>query len=172
MSIRPGSRIASPRSISSPSGVTADTDDPVAVDLQDAGPHDLTGVDVEQPGGLERQHRLDHRLPDQLDPGRAAVGDARLLPRLDRKRHHDQRLHDVHEGPCVLGQVVQRELVAVGDHVVQAGERDVVERLHLGHRRGQPLGVALGFGGQVPIQIGLQVGEFSGQRHCLWYSFT
>ena len=38
--------------------VAADADDPVAVDPQDAGRDDLAGVDVEQPGGLERQHRL------------------------------------------------------------------------------------------------------------------
>ena len=69
---------------------TADADDPVALDAQDAGPNDLAGVDVEQPGGLERQHLLDHRFPDQLDPGRAAVGDPRLLPCLDRERHHHQ----------------------------------------------------------------------------------
>ena len=39
-----------------PLEVTADPGDPVALDPQDAGPQDLAGVDVEQPGGLERQH--------------------------------------------------------------------------------------------------------------------
>ncbi len=43
---------------------TADADDPFALDLQDAGPNDLAGIDVKQPSGLERQHLLDHRFPD------------------------------------------------------------------------------------------------------------
>ena len=47
MSIRPGSRMASPRSMTSPSGVAADADDPVVFDPDDAGPDDLAGVDVE-----------------------------------------------------------------------------------------------------------------------------
>ena len=49
MSIRPGSRIASPRSMTSAVGsvVAADADDPVAVDVHDAGPDDLAGVDVD-----------------------------------------------------------------------------------------------------------------------------
>ena len=55
MSIRPGSRIESPRSMTSPSGCAADADDPVALDPHDPGPDDLAGVDVEQPGGLERR---------------------------------------------------------------------------------------------------------------------
>jgi hypothetical protein len=65
MSINPGSRIS--------------------LDPQDARSDDLACVDVEQPGGLEREHQLDHRLPKHLDPGRPAVGYARLLPRLDRE---------------------------------------------------------------------------------------
>ena len=48
MSIRPGSRIESPRSMTSPSGPrAADADDPVAVDPHDPRPDDLAGVDVE-----------------------------------------------------------------------------------------------------------------------------
>ena len=47
MSIRPGSRMESPRSITSPSGCAADADDPVVLDPDDARPDDLAGVDVE-----------------------------------------------------------------------------------------------------------------------------
>ena len=47
MSIRPGSRMESPRSMTSPSADAADADDPVAVDPDDARPDDLAGVDVE-----------------------------------------------------------------------------------------------------------------------------
>ena len=66
-------------------GVATDADDPVPIDAHDAGFDDLARVDVEQSGGLERQHLSDHRFPDQLHPGRPAVGDPRLLPRLDRE---------------------------------------------------------------------------------------
>ena len=48
MSIRPGSRIRSPRSSDLALGRATDPDDPVAVDPQDAGSDDLPGVDVEQ----------------------------------------------------------------------------------------------------------------------------
>ena len=57
MSIRPGSRIESPRSMISPSAaVAADADDPVVLDADDAGPDDLAGVDVEQTRCFEGQH--------------------------------------------------------------------------------------------------------------------
>ena len=63
--------------------VATDAGDPVAVDPQDAGPKDLTGVDVEQPGGLERQHRLRSPAPGSAPPrprrcrGRAAASTPR-----------------------------------------------------------------------------------------------
>ncbi len=48
MSIRPGSRIASPRSMTSTLGASpTDADDPVVLDPDDAGPDDFAGVDVE-----------------------------------------------------------------------------------------------------------------------------
>ena len=50
MSIRPGSRMGSPRSMISPSSPPTSpptTDDPVVVDPHDARPDDLAGIDVE-----------------------------------------------------------------------------------------------------------------------------
>ena len=79
------------------------------------------------------------------------------------KRHHHQRLHQVHQSLCVVGHLVQREpRVQVDHHVLEAAECGVVELLHLGHRRGQPLVVALLLGGQAPVGEPLQVGELSG----------
>lgn len=46
MSINPGNRIASPSSMSSPSG-HPDAGDPVTVNPHNAGPDNLPGVDVE-----------------------------------------------------------------------------------------------------------------------------
>ena len=56
MSIRPGSRMLSPRSMTSTFGLASDADDPVAVDLHDAGADDLARVDVDVPGSLQGQH--------------------------------------------------------------------------------------------------------------------
>ena len=78
---------------------------------------------------------------------------------LDGEGHHDQGLHQVHEAAGVVGQVVEVELVAVGDGVFEACEGGVVELLHVGHGRGEALGVALGFGGQGPVGVGLEVGR-------------
>ena len=47
MSIRPGRRMESPRSMISPSGFASDADDPVAFDTNDPRPDDLAGFDVE-----------------------------------------------------------------------------------------------------------------------------
>jgi hypothetical protein len=41
------------------------------------------------------------------------------------------------------------------DDIVELGKSNVVERLHLGHRGGQPLGITLGLGGQIPVEIWL-----------------
>ena len=46
MSIRPGSRIESPRSMTSPCGFASDADDPVVFDPDDPRPDDLAGFDV------------------------------------------------------------------------------------------------------------------------------
>jgi hypothetical protein len=37
--------------------LTPDTDDPVALNPQDAGPDDLAGVDIKQPSGFQCQLR-------------------------------------------------------------------------------------------------------------------
>ncbi len=87
-----------------------------------------------------------------------------LFPDFDGEGDHDERLHQVHEGAGVVGQVVEVEFVAVGDGVLDAAEGGVVELLHVGHGRGQALGVAFGFGGQDPVGVGLEVGEFSWQQ--------
>ena len=44
-------------------GFAPDPDDPVAVDAYDSRRDDLAGVDIEQPGGLERQHRFRSPAP-------------------------------------------------------------------------------------------------------------
>src|ERR1700727_632486 len=147
MSISPGSRIASPRSITSLSDplpsptptirslsirtMPGRTISPASMSSSPAAFSVSTAMSR---SGEEPRAPLDHRFPYQLHPGRAAVGYPRLLPRLDRKRHHDQRLHNVHQRTCVLGQIVQWELVAVLDYIVHAGKCDVVERLHFRHR--------------------------------------
>ena len=65
---------------------------------------------------------------------------------LDRERHHAQRVQELQQPGGVVGQVVEREPVAVGDRLLGTREEGVVERLHLVHRAGQPLRPPLGLG--------------------------
>src|SRR4029079_4698762 len=67
-----------------------------------------------------RADTSDRRLLDELDIGGATVEHARLLPHLDGEAHHDDRLHQVHQGLCVVGHLVPGELrVQVDHHIIQ-----------------------------------------------------
>jgi hypothetical protein len=89
----------------------------------------------------------------------------RLAPRLDRERHHDQRVEQLEEPLGILGHVVERKLLAVHDRFLGAREERVVERLHLVHRAGHALREALTLGGQAPLGgVRLERGELAGQH--------
>ena len=56
MSIKPGQQDRLTEIDHLALGVTADPDDPVVLDPQNARPDDLSGVDVDEPRGGEGQH--------------------------------------------------------------------------------------------------------------------
>ena len=87
MSIRPGSRIASPRSMTvALRAVAADADDPVVLDRGRSPGRTISPASTSsRPAALRVSTSLDHRLLDQLDVGRTAVEHAWLLPHLDRE---------------------------------------------------------------------------------------
>src|SRR5437763_16642430 len=83
----------------------------------------------------------------------------------------------------VVGQIMERKLVQVGDGLLGAREDGVVERLHLVHRARQALRIAFGLAGQAPcLGKGLEVGELGGKQGIghrsytsareRWYSWT
>src|SRR5215813_5336160 len=103
------------------------------------------------------------RLDLELEGRRAGVRDVRLPPDLDRERHHDERVQELEQPARVVGQLMERKFVQVGDRLLGAREDRVVERLHLVHRARQALRVAFGLAGQAPcLGEGLEVGEFRG----------
>src|SRR6478736_787044 len=180
MSIRPGNKMESPRSMMSPSG------SPPTPTIRSPSMRTIPGRTISpastssRPAALRvtargdeplarRADNSDHRLLDELDIGGATVEHARLLPHLDGEAHHDDRLHQMHQGPCVVRHLVQGEArVQVDHHVLQATHPCVVEFLHLGHRGVQALGIALLLGRQAPVGEPFQVGELLGQlRHSL-----
>src|ERR1700758_3584600 len=65
----------------------------------------------------------------------------------------------------IVGQIVERDLVAVVDGLFEPREERVVELVHFGHGGGHPRVPAFGFGGQAPVfGVALQLGECAGQQ--------
>src|SRR6476620_1959084 len=179
MSIRPGNKMESPRSMMSPSGSPPTPTIRSPSILRMPGRMSSPASTSTRPAALrvstderlreEETAPLDHRLLDELDVSGAAVEHPWLLPDLDREAHHDDRLAQMHQCLCVLRHPLEREARIDVDHdVLEPCHASVVELLHLGHRRVQPLAVALLLGRQAPVGEPLQVGEFLGQlRHAL-----
>ena len=133
----------------------------------DRGRAHLAGVDVDPAVGAQDDRAVAHgmRLDQQVEVRGAGVGDVGLAPRLDRERHHDERVQQLQEPLRVLGHVVERELLAVRDRFLGAREERVVERLHLVHRARHALREPLALGRQAPRRRErLEVGELVGQQ--------
>src|SRR3954470_14580498 len=88
----------------------------------------------------------------------------RLVHDLDRHRDHDQRIDHVQQIERIIGQAVERELVAVVYGLLQAWEERVVELLHQWHCAVDASIPALGFCCPTPgLGIGLELREGAGQ---------
>src|SRR5262249_28187693 len=111
-----------------------------------------------------REPCSDAWLANQLEGSRAAVGDARLAPYLDRERDLDEREDQVEQVLDVGREVADGKAVAVLDRLRETGERDVIERLHARHRRREPLRIAEGLGVEDPLGEHLEVGKLGGQE--------
>ncbi len=61
------------------------------------------------------------------------------------------------------GRSCSGKLSQYNHRVGQPRKGSVMEGLHIGHRRGEPVRVTLTFGGQIPLQKRLEVSEFSGE---------
>src|SRR5690349_24418798 len=192
MSIRPGSNVTSPRSIS-PAGDGTSRGFTAAMRL----PSTTTTAGVRTSPASTSTHRSArrtvvsltsplqapsapgrwaplplawrlarswHRLHDAGEVRRSAVGHTGLQPHLDGERHGDERVDEVQQVHGGLGHVVERVPVAEVDRGGDARLRGVVERLEFGHRARETRGVALGLRGQAPrARERLQVGELVGQ---------
>jgi hypothetical protein len=105
------------------------------------------------------------RLQLELERGRAGVRDVRLPPDLDGERHQDERVQELEQPVRVVGQVIERKFVQVGDRLLGARKDGVVERLHLVHGARQAFRIALGLAGEAPLLgKGLEVGELGRQE--------
>ncbi len=61
-----------------------------------------------------------HGFRQAVQPRGTGVRHPRLLPALDRERHHDHRVQQMHQVEDVVGHVVEGELVAEGDRLLRA----------------------------------------------------
>src|SRR5262249_38639614 len=90
-------------------------------------------------------------LADALEGRAERVGDVWLAPQLDGERHDHEGVDQLQQAEGVFGHVVERELVAVGEGILDAGQRRVVELLHLRHRARHARGPPLPLGRQTPL---------------------
>src|SRR5262245_50046166 len=114
-----------------------------------------------------------HRLQLELEGGSAGVRGVRLPPDLDGERHKDERVQELEQTVCVLGQVIERKFVQVGDRLLGSWKEGIVECLHLVHAARKAFCIALGLAGEAPLfRKRLEVGELWGEQGIGHRSYT